>query len=316
MQLLFFWHNFKAKVSSFHFHMGHYSEKFLKHLTQVKRYASHTVIAYGNDLKQFEVFLDAHYDIKGCHKANAVMVRSWLAGLRTRGIARSTFNRKASALRSFYKFLEKSEVIDANPMLKVSSLRKERRLPVFVEEERLNALFDQSGFSKGFQGLRDLLMLELLYTSGMRLSELINLKHNDVDTRGLQLKITGKGNKQRFIPLLRDVAVTYANYCKEKSRTFGADAESWVFVTDKGKKLYPVFVYRRVKHFLGMVTTRTKKSPHVMRHSFATHMLHHGADLNAIKELLGHSNLAATQAYTHTSIEKIKNIYKQAHPKA
>jgi len=316
LRLLFFWHNFKAKVSSFHFHMGHYTEKFLQHLTQVKRYASHTVIAYGNDLKQFEFFLDTHYGIEGCHQASAAMVRSWLADLSLRGVARSTFNRKASALRSFYKFLEKSAVLDTNPMLKVSSLKKERRLPVFVEEERLNALFGQSGLNRGFKGLRDHLMLELLYTTGMRLSELINLKHHDIDTRGLQLKITGKGNKQRLIPLLPGVVDTYTSYCREKTRTFGTDAEPWVFLTDKGKKLYPVFVYRRVNHFLGMVTTRTKKSPHVMRHSFATHMLHHGADLNAIKALLGHSNLAATQAYTHTSIERIKNIYKQAHPKA
>ncbi len=296
--------------------MGQYSEKFLEHISQVRRYASHTVLSYKNDLNQFELFLKVHFGMQDGHQAGPAMIRSWLAELSRRGVARSTFNRKASTLRSYYKYLEKSGVIEASPMLKINSLKKDRRLPVFVEEDKISALFEQTAFGQDFKDLRDLLMLEMFYTTGMRLSELINMKHGDVDTQGLQLKITGKGNKERIIPMLGRVAGIFQAYCLEKAKKFDKDAAQWVFVTDKGEKLYPVFVQRRVNHYLGKVTTRSKKSPHVIRHSFATHMLNHGADLNAIKELLGHSNLSATQVYTHNTIEKIKQVYKQAHPKA
>ncbi len=296
--------------------MGQYSEKFLEHISQVKRYALHTVISYKNDLNQFELFLGEHFGMHDCHLAGPAMIRSWLAELSRQGLARSTFNRKVSTLRSFYKYLEKSEVIKANPLLKINSLKKDRRLPVFVEEDKLNTLFERAAFGNNFKDLRDLLMLELFYTTGIRLSELINLRHGDIDTQGLQLKITGKGNKERIIPMLGEAADIFHAYCIEKTKRFGMVAGDWVFVTDKGKKLYPVFVHRRVNHYLGMITTKSKKSPHVIRHSFATHMLNHGADLNAIKELLGHSNLSATQVYTHNTIEKIKHVYKQAHPKA
>ncbi len=296
--------------------MGQHSEKFLQYLSRVKQYAGHTVVAYAGDLRQFEVFLADVYGLDGCHLANAVMVRSWFAELSRQGISHSTFNRKLSALRSLYKYLQNNGVIAANPMLNVSSVKKQRRLPVFVEESRLMEFFKKHAFENTFHDLRDLFMLELFYVTGIRLSELINLRHQDIDHGSMQMTVTGKGNKQRIIPLLRGTVALYDTYCIEKLKLFDTRPGQYVFVTDKGMKLYPVFVYRKIKKYLGMVTTRTKKSPHVMRHSFATHMLNRGADLNAIKELLGHTSLSATQVYTHTSIEKMKQVYKQAHPKA
>ncbi|MDR4988193.1 MAG: tyrosine-type recombinase/integrase [Bacteroidales bacterium] len=201
-------------------------------------------------------------------------------------------------------------------MDKLSAVRKDRRLPVCIEEDKMEQLLDQLQSAELFADLRDLLMLELLYGTGMRLSELIGLRHSDVDEMRGRVLITGKGNKQRSVPLLGEVLQVYERYVAEKQKVFGSDFCDWVFVTNKGAQLYPGFVYRRVRHYLGRVSTRTRKSPHVLRHSFATHMLNRGAELNAIKKLLGHSSLAATQVYTHNTIDKIKQVYKQAHPKA
>ncbi len=295
--------------------VGH-SEKFLDYLRQVKRYSSHTLLAYRADFTQFTDFLNDQYGVDDLEQANASMVRTWFAGLMDEGLAKSTFNRKRSALRSLFKFLIANDVIESNPMDHLAAVKKDKRLPVYVEEDKLDTLLNPNDFENNFQGMRDLLMLEMLYTTGMRLSELINLKHNEIDSSRKQVSITGKGNKQRSVPLLDSLFYTYNRYCDEKNRVYGANASPFVFVTDKGNQLYPGFVHRRVCNYLGRVTTKTRKSPHVMRHSFATHMLNRGADLNAIKELLGHANLSATQVYTHNTIEKIKQVYKQAHPKA
>ncbi len=296
--------------------MGHYSEKFLEYLGSVRRYSVHTIAAYRNDLGQFECFLKEQYGLACSCEADASMVRSWLAHQSRSGIARSSLNRKVSSLSSYYRFLAKNFPLAQNPMQKVVPVKKEGRLPVFIDEDNLKSLFDNTAFGSDFNGLRDLLMLELFYTTGIRLSELIGLRHSDVDTGGLKLRVTGKGNKQRIIPLLEGVVQTYIRYCEEKQRLFEGDRPEQVFVTARGKRLYPLFVYRRVGYYLGMVTTKSRKSPHVLRHSFATHMLDHGAELNAIKELLGHASLSATQVYTHNTAEKIKNVYKQAHPRA
>ena len=315
MQKLFFWHNFKQGFL-LSVIMGVYSEQFLEHLCQVRRYSEHTLFAYRNDLNQFERFLREQYDIDSCHLADQAMVRSWFADLRRGGMARSTFNRKRSALRSLYGYLMKSDIIRDNPMDKVLSLKNDRRLPVFMDQEKLEEILDPGLFGQSFQGMRDLLMLELFYTTGIRRAELIELKHADVDPEKQQMRIKGKGNKERLMPLLGRVVESYQHYCEEKAKLFDNSDSPWVFVTDKGAKTYPVFVYRRVNAYLSRLTTLVKRSPHVLRHSFATHMLNNGADLNAIKELLGHASLSATQVYTHNSIEKIKSIYKQAHPKA
>lgn len=314
MQKLFFWHNFKQGFL-LSLIMGVYSEQFLEYLCQVKCYSEHTLLAYRSDLDQFEKYLKEQYDTASCHLADQGMVRSWFASLRRGGTARSTFNRKRSALRSLYAYLIKTGIIRDNPMDKVVSLKNDRRLPVFMDQEKLEEILDPRLFGQNFQDMRDQLMLELFYTTGIRRAELIELQHADVDVEQQQMRVKGKGNKERLLPLLGRVVETYQRYCEEKAKVFGGDIP-WVFVTEKGTKAYPVFVYRRVNAYLGRLTTLVKKSPHVLRHSFATHMLNNGADLNAIKELLGHASLSATQVYTHNSIEKIKHIYKQAHPKA
>ncbi len=296
--------------------MGHYSDRFLDYLTRVKRYATHTVNAYRVDLKQFEIYLARTFGVQEYPQADVALIRSWLASLSKEKVAKRTFNRKVSCLRSFFHYLEKEGVIDKNPMWRIKSFRPEERLPVFLEEDKVHDLFQEGDFEPGFRGLRDLLMLEVFYTTGIRLSELINLQHRHVDAGSRQVRIAGKGNKQRIIPLLTRVLDLYQAYRDEKATLFGTTPGDYLFVTDKGKQLYPVWVHRKVQKHMAMVSTKTRKSPHVLRHSFATHMLNRGADLNAIKELLGHASLSATQVYTHNSIEKIKRVYKQAHPKA
>lgn len=296
--------------------MGSRSDQFLQYLRQEKRYSPHTLTAYENDLKQFSDYISGQYGLYNLLEVEAGLIRSWLALLMSDGYSRGSVNRKMSSLKSFYKYHLKNGEIAVNPMDRLRSVKKERKLPVFVQEDKLSELFDKQDFRQDFPGLRDLLMLELLYTTGIRLSELVNLRHLDVDASGNTIRVTGKRDKQRMIPLLEHVKQTYQLYCGEKENRFGTEVSGEVLVTDKGKKLYPGFVYRRVIFYLRKVTTRSKKSPHVLRHSFATHMLDRGADLNAIKEILGHASLAATQVYTHNTIEKIKTIYKQAHPKA
>ncbi len=292
------------------------SEKFLKYLRQVKRYSNHTLLAYSTDIDQFSSFLNEHYELEGVEHANAAMVRTWFASLMEEGISRSTFNRKRSALRSLFKYLISNDIAEVNPMDHLAAVKKDKPLPVYVDEEKFDTLLKPDDFADSFKGMRDLLMLEMLYATGMRLSELINLQHKNIDSSRKQISITGKGNKQRLVPLFDSLLVTYHKYCEAKKEEYWNHASPYVFVTDKGKQLYPGFVYRKVRFYLGRVTTKTRKSPHVIRHSFATHMLNRGADLNAIKELLGHANLSATQVYTHNTIEKIKQVYKQAHPKA
>ncbi len=296
--------------------MGVYSDKFLDHLLQVKRYSSRTIISYRIDINQFETFLKAHYGIYNICEADSSMVRSWFAELIDGGNSRSTFNRKLSALRSLYKYLFSVGIIITNPMEKMAAVRKDRRLPVYIDEENLETLLNPESFDSSFAGLRDRFILELFYSTGMRLSELIALKHADIDQEKRQIRISGKGKKQRIVPILDGLMRLYDEYSDQKRKEFGNMAADQIFVTNKGARLYPGFVYRRVNYHLGRVSTKTRKSPHVMRHSFATHMLNRGADLNAIKELLGHSTLSATQVYTHNTIEKIKQVYKQAHPKA
>ncbi len=305
-----------AKIFSFFYVMGNCVETFLQHLRQAKRYSVHTLAAYTNDINQFETYLHLHYELDDLSQVHTYMIRSWLASLMDEGLSKASLNRKISALKSLYKYWFNTGCISINPLDKIKPVKKDRRLPEFIEEEKLSELFDKHGFGQGFSGLRDLFMMELLYSTGIRLSELIGLQHGDVDTVNDTIRVTGKRNKQRVVPLLREVRHTYLLYCEAKEQAFAQHADTHVFVTDKGKMLYPGFVYRRVVSSLEKVTTRSKKSPHVLRHSFATHMLDHGADLNAIKEILGHASLSATQVYTHNTIEKIKSIYKQAHPKA
>lgn len=289
---------------------------YFHYLEQEKRYSTHTLVAYRRDIQQFSDYLQEQFETDNLLLASPQMVRSWLASLMDTGIIKSSLNRKLSALKSFYKYCFQAGLVHQNPLSRVKTVRKDRTLPAFIEENSLNILFNDHIFGEDFAGLRDSLIMLLLYTTGVRLSELIGLRHQDVDTYNDQIRVIGKRNKQRLVPMLKETREAYNAYCDAKARKFGPDRVECVLVTDKGNGLYPKFVYRRVQYYLGQVTTRGKRSPHVLRHSFATHMLDHGADLNAIKDMLGHASLSATQVYTHNTIEKIKSIYKQAHPKA
>ena len=299
--------------------------KFIDYIQYEKRYSPHTVSAYRNDLDQFFSYLFRQYSTNSIGDVTHPMIRSWLASLMEEKISPRSVNRKLTTLKSFYKFLQREGMVTVNPMRKIISLRTSKKLPSFVETEKMEMLFETVDFGPGFPGLRDRLILEILYATGMRLSELIQLKETDIDYHSSTLKVLGKRNKERLIPFSGKFADFLKVYIKEKkvfvedadfSETTIESAGIWLLITDAGNKSYPRFIYRAVTKYLGQVTTLQKISPHVLRHTFATHLLNNGAELNAVKELLGHANLSATQIYTHNTIEKLKTIYNQAHPKA
>jgi integrase/recombinase XerC len=289
-------------------------QRFIEYLQYEKRYSPHTVTAYRTDLDQFYEYLHMQYSIDDIQSVNHPMIRSWLVELMNQEISPRSVNRKLTTLKSFYKFLQREGVTEVNPMRKITSPKTSKRLPVFVEKDKMERLLDEVDFGGGYTGLRDKLIIELFYATGMRLSELVNLKETDLSFHHDTIKVTGKRNKERLIPFSHKMELLIKRYLDEKRSVFGENGD--LFLTDKGKKIYSRMVYRIVTGYLGMVTTLEKKSPHVLRHTFATHLLNNGAELNAIKELLGHANLSATQVYTHNTIDKLKSIYKQAHPKA
>jgi len=288
---------------------------FLSYLQNEKRLSPHTVLAYKIDLLQFQSFMsspDSQFDILEAQYQN---IRMWIVQLSENEIDNRSINRKIASLRAFFKFLQIKKKIEVNPVALVKSLKTAKRLPVYVEETPMGNLFADVEFADDFEGLRDKLLLEMLYGTGIRLSELINIRVSDVDVFGKKITVLGKRSKYRVIPLHQTLLDLIQKYIKLKKINFDSE-QDYLLLTDKEEQLYRVFVQRKVKHYLQMVTTISKKSPHVLRHSFATHLLNRGADLNAIKELLGHSNLAATQIYTHNSISQLKEVYKKAHPKA
>jgi integrase/recombinase XerC len=292
---------------------------FLRYIEHEKRYAAHTLVAYRNDLSEFSAYLYTTYELSDLREATAVMVRSWMAEMMESGLSARTVNRRKAALRSFYKFMMREKLVSSNPMLRIPSPKTPKKLPVFIEKSKMDRLFDAelSAFGDGYAGERNRLILELFYVTGMRLSELIGLRPDSFSNGYAVVRVLGKRNKERDIPLSPRLHGQISSYLSIRQKEFPSLCDNDpLFLTMKGKKLYPRLVYRMVTHQLGLITTQNKKSPHVLRHSFATHMLNNGADLNAIKELLGHASLAATQVYTHNTIEKLKNIYKQAHPRA
>jgi integrase/recombinase XerC len=291
-------------------------ERFIQYIQSEKRYSPHTVTSYRNDLEQFFSFLEKEYHITEIKDIGHFQIRSWLASLMEDHITARTVNRKITSLKSFYKFLIKEKEVEENPMVKIIAPKASKRLPAFVEKEKMQRLFETVDFGEGFEGARDRLIMEIFYMTGMRLSELVNLKLNDVQLNKNTIKVLGKRNKERIIPFSNSLDKQITDYLQLRKEIAGAEAEAFLFVTVKGKKVYQKLVYRMINHYLSMVTTLDKKSPHILRHTFATHMLNNGADLNAIKELLGHANLSATQVYTHNTIEKLKKVYKQSHPKA
>jgi integrase/recombinase XerC len=289
-------------------------DSFLKYIQSEKRYSKHTYTSYENDLKQFSAYLSDTYQLNTPIEANYAIIRSWIIILMEDDLSAKTLNRKIATLRSYYKFLLRRGEIVKDPTLKLKAPKLKKPLPVFIESSDMPDILAETSFTDDFSGLRDRLILELLYGTGIRLSELISIKEKDINLSQSLLKVLGKGNKERIIPInqtLSDLIYLY----KRKRLDFGKETEDHFIVTDQGKKLYPMFVQRKVKEYL-KGTAVDKKSPHVLRHTFATHLLNNGADLNAIKDLMGHSSLAATQVYTHNSIEKLKAIFEKAHPKS
>lgn len=288
--------------------------EFFDFITYEKRVSKHTLIAYKNDLENFQGFISSEFESK-LEEVNYQMIRTWLVQLMDQGITPKSINRKISSLKSFYKFLLKKEVITQNPTARIVAPKIPKRLPAFVEENKIEKLFDTIEFSNDFSGKRDRLILELFYGCGIRLSELIGLKKSDITSN--TIKVLGKGNKERIIPISESVNSQIKSFLIDKNNLADNSVNHEVLlVLNNGKKMYPKFVYNKVKSYLGKVTSMDKKSPHILRHTFATHLLNNGAEINAIKELLGHSSLAATQIYTHNSIEKLKNIYTKSHPLA
>ncbi|MFL2576725.1 MAG: tyrosine-type recombinase/integrase [Flavobacteriales bacterium] len=287
-----------------------YLEEFFSYIKSEKRFSDHTIISYTTDLNQFTKFLKEEYDITDQSKASFKIIRNWVSILVESGLKSNSVNRKISTLKTFYKFLSIYNYSNSNPTLKLLSPKSSKRLPVFVEKENMNHLFDSNFFDNSFCGRRDKLIIELFYFTGMRLSELMNIKISDLDFVNSQIKVLGKSNKERLIPITYNVLNTLSDF----KNMF--NPKNFLFSDENGEKLYSKKIYRIVNKYLAKISSMQKKSPHVLRHSFATHMLNNGADINAIKEILGHANLSATQIYTHNSIKKLKNVHKQAHPKA
>jgi integrase/recombinase XerC len=290
-------------------------QPFLDYLKFEKRYSKHTIISYQTDLVAFFDYVVMQYGETPLNQLSHIYIRSWLASLKDQGLTAKSINRKISSLKSFFKFQLKSGVVAQTPMTKIVSPKNEKRLPNFVADKDIKTLFSHVEFPATWQGKTERLLILLFYHTGMRLSEVINLKDRQVNCSNHSLKVLGKGNKERIIPISPEILDEIKNYQKERNDLI-QQRPDLLLLTEKGKGLSPRTVYSSVKKYLSLVTTIEKRSPHVLRHSFATHLTNNGADLNAVKELLGHSSLAATQIYTHNTIERLKNIYKKAHPKA
>jgi integrase/recombinase XerC len=285
---------------------------FLSFLQYEKRYSTNTIVSYTNDLNSFANFIATEFEVSIIKEISSSIVRSWLASLKENKLEAKSINRKISTLKSFFKYFIKTGQITSSPMAIIVSPKVGKRLPQFVEATHINTLLNHVEFTNDWQGNTEKLVIELFYNTGIRLNELIQLTENNIDQGYNQIKVLGKGGKERIIPISQKLIVDIKNYIANKPK----EAVDNVFVTPKGKALNPRYIYGFVKKNLGTVTTISKKSPHILRHSFATHLMNNGAELNAVKELLGHSSLAATQIYTHNTIDKLKDVFAKAHPKA
>lgn len=291
-----------------------YQESFIKYLTFEKRMSSHTVIAYKKDLDQFVLFCTEMVGVFDFKKVDTHLVRGWVVRLMESNYTPRSVNRKISTVKAYYRYLMKNELTEINPADNVILPKIRKKLPNYVEESSLDILLDTGFFTNDFTGIRDKLIILLLYGTGIRLSELLKLRESDFDMSGYLIKVKGKRQKERVIPYPRSIDPVLQEYLVIRNREIG-DTPDALLVTEKGQPAYIKLIYRVVTRYLGLVTSLEKKSPHVLRHSYATHLLNRGADLNAVKELLGHSSLAATEIYTHTTFEKLHSIYKQAHPR-
>lgn len=291
-------------------------QSFSDYLLLEKNYSQLTLKAYLKDIQDFSDFIISEYDSKSITNANYQQIRSWIIILVDAGISNRSINRKVSSLNSYYKFLLKIEEIEVNPLTKHKALKTSKKIQVPFSEEEIKTVLQELNFATDFEGLRNRLIIELFYATGIRRIELVQLKINDVDLANKTLKVLGKRNKERFIPLLPSVVDTLKSYVIVRNELNIIQDGSYLFLTKKGVKIYETLVYRIINDYFSKASTKVKRSPHILRHSFATHLLNQGANLNAVKELLGHSSLAATQVYTHNSIAELKNVYSKTHPRS
>ena len=290
--------------------------QFLDYLQKEKNYSLYTLKSYKTDLFALQNFASQSFN-KSLLQLNNKEIRSWIADLSERKLSDKTINRKIASVKSFYKFLLKTNTISVNPAAQIPGVKTRKKIPVPFSQNEMTQLFDAGLFDDTYEGVRDKMIILLFYTTGIRRSELINIQLHDIDFSKKELKVLGKRNKQRIIPLLYNVIQELQAYLKVRNELVDKiAAENYLFLTTKGKKMYEMLVYRIINSYISRVSVKHKKSPHMLRHTFATHLLNNGADLNSIKELLGHSSLAATQVYTHSSIQQLKEIYKKAHPRS
>ena len=290
---------------------------FIDYLEHTKRASRHTVLAYQKDLEQFQEFLDTAFEISDLTLAGHTEIRAWIVDQVDSDLAATTVNRKIATLRSFYKFLLRNGSIKKDPTYKLQALKKPKRLPEFVQEVTMGQVLDELQYTPDFDGQRDRMVMEFLYLTGVRLSELLALKWRDISLSANTVKVLGKRKKERIIPLTNHLSKNIISYKKEFEKTFSnMESSDYFIVTIDREQAYPMKIYRIVRKYLDLFAQTTKRSPHLLRHTFATHLLNKGADLNAVKDLLGHSSLAATRVYTHNSMEKLKAVFDQAHPKA
>ena len=292
-----------------------YPKAFQEYLQLEKKYSLHTVNAYGNDLIFFQEFLKSNFDTEKLEEVNYSMIRSWIVSMVDAGVSNSSVNRKISSIKSFYKFLLKIKVIESSPLLKHKSLKTPKKLQIPFSENELDLVLNNLKFQEGFEGFRDKLIIDLFYTTGIRRIELIGLKMQNIDLQNRTLKVLGKRNKERILPIVPVIASQIEKYLAERTKLVSIKDSDYFFLLLKGVKLNDSFVYRLINYYFSDVSEKVKKSPHILRHTFATHLLNNGADLNSVKELLGHASLASTQVYTHSSLSELKKIYGQAHPR-
>lgn len=291
-------------------------QKFQDYLLKEKNYSKLTALAYGNDLQFFQKFLETNFDATPLEEVSYTLIRSWIVSMVDAEMSNTSVNRKIASLKAFYKFLLKTKQIAINPLSKHKALKTPKKIQIPFSEEELNKVLTQIQYKEGFDGLRDKLIIDLFYTTGIRRSELISLQVANVDLVTGVIKVVGKRNKERIIPLLPVIVQEIKMYLTERKQLPLIKDESNLILLSNGNKTNETFVYRLINDYFSNVSEKVKKSPHMLRHTFATHMLNHGADLNSIKELLGHSSLASTQVYTHSSLAELKNVYKTAHPRS
>ena len=288
--------------------------QFFEYLEYEKKCSAHTVKAYKADLSEFCQFISSEYDQADLKEVHYPQIRTWIVLLVEKGLTNRSINRKVSSLKAYYKFLQKTKQLEISPLTKHVSLKTSKKIQIPFSENEVEKVLD-SFESDSFEGLRDRLIIEMFYSTGIRRSELIEIRLQDLDIEGNLLKVKGKRNKERYVPLLEGVVQRTRLYLKERKAVENAISGRYLFLTSRGVKMNESLVYRLIKNYFRGVSSKVKKSPHILRHSFATHLLNQGADLNAVKELLGHSSLAATQIYTHSSMAELSKVYKNAHPR-